>query len=122
MNKQVTAKRLLKRHNRHAASDKNWASTSKSNSRKPGHVAAAQTEATRCSPSLAESRILIMIVAGEVLFRAKCPRCRSIDFRTVGMRNVVERTLHRLLQPCRCSLCGRHFLVFRWQVPVSAMA
>ena len=63
-----------------------------------------------------------MLGAGELLFRAQCPHCRSVDFRTVGTRNFIERTLDRLIQPCRCSLCGRHFLVFRWQVPVSAMA
>ena len=38
MNKQLTAKRLLKRHNRHAASDKNWSGTPKTNSSKPKHV------------------------------------------------------------------------------------
>jgi hypothetical protein len=29
MNKSLTAKRLLKRHNRHASSDQNWADISK---------------------------------------------------------------------------------------------
>jgi hypothetical protein len=47
-----------------------------------------------------------------------CPYCRSIDFRSVGIRNSVEAAIFWLLQPLRCSLCGHHFFLLRWQVPV----
>jgi len=56
-----------------------------------------------------------MIRAAARLFATRCPHCRSVDFRSVGVRNVVERYLAWLLQPHRCSLCGRHILLFRWQ-------
>jgi len=55
-----------------------------------------------------------MIPAGVKLFSANCPHCRSIEFRSVGARNGVERAFHWLLQPYRCSLCGHHFFRFRW--------
>jgi len=48
-------------------------------------------------------------------FSAQCPNCRSIDFRSVGVRNSIEKAFHWLLQPYRCGLCGRHFFLFRWQ-------
>jgi len=50
-----------------------------------------------------------------VFFSARCPHCRSIELRSVGMRNALERAFHWLLQPYRCCLCGRHFFLFRWQ-------
>lgn len=53
------------------------------------------------------------------MIKAQCPHCRSIDFRRVGARNGVERAMLWLLQPYRCSLCGRHFYLFRWLSPAS---
>ena len=47
---------------------------------------------------------------------AHCPHCNSIDFRSVGTRNRVEKALAWLLAPYRCGLCGRHFFLFRWVV------
>ena len=38
MNKRLTAKRLLKRHNRHASNDKNWADTAKVNMKTPERI------------------------------------------------------------------------------------
>lgn len=52
------------------------------------------------------------------LFAAQCPHCKSIDFRMVDARNAMERAFHWLLQPYRCGLCGQHFFLCRWQVPV----
>ncbi len=48
------------------------------------------------------------------MFSASCPRCRSVDFRDVGVRNFLEQAIHWMLLPCRCSLCGHHFFLFRW--------
>ena len=48
------------------------------------------------------------------MFTPHCPRCRSIDYRGVGVRNVVEHVLHWILLPQRCTLCGNHFFLFRW--------
>ena len=48
---------------------------------------------------------------------ARCPYCRSIDFRSVGVRNTMEQVIHWLLRPYRCSLCGHHFFLFRWLGP-----
>jgi transposase-like protein len=56
------------------------------------------------------------------LFSTECPHCRSIDFRPVGPRNSVEGAFHWLLQPFRCSLCGHHFFLFRWQTLVGGNA
>jgi transposase-like protein len=53
---------------------------------------------------------------------ARCPYCKSVDFRSVGVRNTVEKAIHWLLQPYRCALCGRHFFLFRWQAPVGGTA
>jgi hypothetical protein len=61
-----------------------------------------------------------MIRAAVGLFARRCPHCKSIDFRNVGVRNAVETALQWLLQPYRCSLCGHHFFLFRWQAPISA--
>ena len=55
------------------------------------------------------------------LFSKTCPYCRSIDFRSVGVRNELEKAFRWLLQPFRCSLCGHHFFLFRWQVPAVAV-
>jgi hypothetical protein len=52
------------------------------------------------------------------LFSARCPYCKSIQFRSVGVRNSVEQALNWLLQPCRCDFCGHHLFLFRWRVPV----
>ena len=54
---------------------------------------------------------LITTAAG--LFSTSCPRCKSIEFRSVGLRNGLERAFRWLLQPYRCSLCGQHFFLFR---------
>jgi len=51
---------------------------------------------------------------------ARCPYCKSIDFRIVGVRNNLEKALQWLLQPHRCALCGRHFFLYRWQVSSGA--
>ncbi len=48
---------------------------------------------------------------------SRCPHCKSIDYRQVGMQNAIERAFRWLLQPCRCDLCGHPFYLFRWQVP-----
>jgi hypothetical protein len=36
----------------------------------------------------------------------------------VDARNGMERAFHWLLQPYRCGLCGQHFFLSRWQVPI----
>jgi hypothetical protein len=46
-------------------------------------------------------------------FSTCCPYCKSIDFRSVGLRNGFERTFRWLFQPYRCCLCGRHFCLIR---------
>jgi hypothetical protein len=51
------------------------------------------------------------------IFLPCCPNCRSVDFRSVGFRNGFEKAVGRFFLPLRCSLCGRHFFLFRWQVP-----
>lgn len=51
------------------------------------------------------------------LFSTHCPHCGSIEFRSVGVRNLLERSVFWLLQPCRCDFCGRHYFLFRWQLP-----
>jgi hypothetical protein len=56
------------------------------------------------------------------LFSTSCPHCRSIDFRSADARNVAEKAFRWLLQPFWCSLCGHHFFLFRWQVPVEGTA
>jgi len=52
------------------------------------------------------------------MFSSHCPNCRSIDFRSVGVRNAFERALHWILLPHRCTLCGRHFFLLRWLAPI----
>lgn len=56
------------------------------------------------------------------MLSAHCPYCRSVDFRSVGLRNGVERALHWLVAPYRCGLCGKHFFLFRWVTPVEEAA
>ena len=56
------------------------------------------------------------------MFSIRCPHCRSIDYRNVGVTNIFEQAMHWLLQPCRCELCGHHFFLFRWQGPVGGTA
>ena len=56
------------------------------------------------------------------LLSKRCPYCRSIEFRSVGIRNSMEGAISWLLQPLRCSLCGHHFFLFRWQVSVGDAA
>jgi hypothetical protein len=51
------------------------------------------------------------------MLSTSCPHCRSIDFRLVGARNAMEQAFHWLFLPFRCTLCGRHFFVFRWLAP-----
>ena len=54
------------------------------------------------------------------MFSMRCPHCKSVDFRSVGMRNGIERAIHWLLRPYRCGLCGHHFFLFRWMIPAEA--
>lgn len=56
------------------------------------------------------------------MFSEKCPYCRSIEFRGVGVRNSFEQALHWILLPYRCFLCGRHFFLFRGVAPVEGTA
>jgi len=49
------------------------------------------------------------------MFSTSCPYCKSIDIRTVGLRNGLERAFRWLVHPYRCSLCGHHFFLFRHQ-------
>ena len=56
---------------------------------------------------------------GLSLFSTGCPYCRSIDFRSVDIRNALERAFLWLTHPYRCELCGRHFFLFRWQTPMA---
>jgi DNA-directed RNA polymerase subunit RPC12/RpoP len=58
----------------------------------------------------------------QALFSTRCPHCRSVDFRGVGLRNSMEKALHFLLSPYRCCLCGRHFFLFKWQAPAEGTA
>ena len=51
------------------------------------------------------------------LFSSRCPYCRSVEFRTVGVRNDIERAIYWLIQPYRCEFCGHHLFLFRWQAP-----
>jgi hypothetical protein len=53
------------------------------------------------------------------MLSGNCPHCRSVDFRSVGFRNAVEKAFHWLLMPYRCALCGHHFFLFRWQAPAT---
>jgi transposase-like protein len=43
-----------------------------------------------------------------------CPHCKSIEFRSVGVRNAIESAIYWLFQPYRCELCGHHFFLIRW--------
>ena len=45
-----------------------------------------------------------MIHSKFALFSTRCPRCRSIDFRSVGTRNAIETAFQWLFQPYWCSL------------------
>ncbi|HEY1496066.1 MAG TPA: hypothetical protein VGF49_16050 [Candidatus Solibacter sp.] len=56
------------------------------------------------------------------MFTAKCPHCRSVDFRGVGARNFFERAIHWLYVPYRCELCGHHFFLLSWLAPASGTA
>jgi len=56
------------------------------------------------------------------LFSTRCPYCRSIEFRGVGVRNVIESAFQWLLKPYRCSLCGHHFFLLRWLTPIGDTA
>jgi predicted Zn-ribbon and HTH transcriptional regulator len=53
---------------------------------------------------------------------ARCPHCKSVDFRGVGLRNWLERMARFVLAPYRCSLCGRHFFLLRWTAPAEGTA
>jgi predicted Zn-ribbon and HTH transcriptional regulator len=46
---------------------------------------------------------------------ARCPHCKSIDYRKVGARGALEEALQWLLRPFRCGLCGHHFYLLPWQ-------
>jgi transposase-like protein len=59
-----------------------------------------------------------MIHPSLALFSTCCPYCKSIDFRSVGIRSRFEKIFQRLLQPYRCALCGHHFCLFRRAVAV----
>ena len=54
----------------------------------------------------------------KLMFSNRCPYCRSVDFRSVGFRNGIEKSLSWLARPYRCELCGRHFFLFRWLGPI----
>src|ERR1700691_940535 len=56
------------------------------------------------------------------MFSTHCPHCRSVDFRGVGVRNVVEQAIHWILWPYRCTLCGHHFFLLRWLAPIGGTA
>jgi hypothetical protein len=60
-----------------------------------------------------------MLRATFALFSTRCPHCRSVEFRGVGVRNVMESAFYWLFLPYRCCLCGHHFFLFRWQAPVA---
>jgi hypothetical protein len=40
----------------------------------------------------------------------------------VGTRNALEKALDWIILPFRCSLCGHHLFLFRWQVPAHEKA
>jgi hypothetical protein len=54
-----------------------------------------------------------------VAFVRRCPHCKSVDFRSVGSRNFVEKALHWIMPPFRCCLCGHHFYLVRWLTSVA---
>ncbi len=56
------------------------------------------------------------------LFSARCPHCKSVEFRSVGVRNSLERAFNWLLVPYRCEFCGHHLFLFRWQVPMEGIS
>jgi DNA-directed RNA polymerase subunit RPC12/RpoP len=56
------------------------------------------------------------------MFAARCPHCRSVDLRRVGVRNSLEQAIYWILLPYRCSLCGRHCFLFRWLTPADNAA
>jgi prevent-host-death family protein len=55
------------------------------------------------------------------VFSPRCSHCGSVEFRGVGVRNTVERAAHWFFLPYRCSLCGRHFFLFRWMAPEAGL-
>lgn len=57
-----------------------------------------------------------------IVFSARCPHCRSVDFRGVGVRNAMESMLRFIVSPYRCSLCGHHFFLLRWLAPIAGTA
>jgi hypothetical protein len=65
-------------------------------------------------------KVMLRAIAG--MFSNNCPHCRSIEFRGVGVRNTLENAFHWLLLPYRCSLCGHHFFLFRWQAALGGTA
>ena len=50
----------------------------------------------------------------EMALTRACPHCKSIEFRSVGVRNAIESAIYWLFQPYRCELCGHHFFLIRW--------
>jgi hypothetical protein len=56
------------------------------------------------------------------IFGKRCPHCRSIDIRNVGLRSTIERAIYWLVSPYRCGLCGHHFFLWRWQAPIGDAA
>ena len=56
------------------------------------------------------------------LSTARCPNCKSIEFRGVGVRNDFEKALLWLIHPCQCDFCGHHFFLLRWQAPIDGTA
>ena len=63
-----------------------------------------------------------MIRSALSLFSTSCPYCKSIEFRSVGVRNGIEHAFRWLVQPYRCALCGHHFFLFRRQTPIGDAA
>ena len=56
------------------------------------------------------------------MFSRRCPHCKSVMFRGVGMQNAWEVLILWLVSPFRCSLCGKHFFLLRWVVPLAGTA
>ena len=50
------------------------------------------------------------------LLHASCPRCGSIDLRSVGPRTRFNEKALWLMKSFRCCLCGRNVFLFRWQM------
>lgn len=118
-------KRLLKRHKRQDLRARDRVRLSEPDLRTPEQLREArdtshpsgamipihitprrQFENTPVLPRTARRKLTFnaMLRATVGAFSTRCAHCRSVDFRTLGVRNAIERALHWLLQPYRCSL------------------